>query len=48
MAIETYRGMGRDALGEAYDNRAVVPGWERYVAPPAEGLPGVTEAFEAE
>ena len=32
MAIDTYRGMNREALAEAYDNRAIVPGWERYLA----------------
>jgi acetyl esterase/lipase len=32
MATDTYRGMGRDALAEAYNNRAIVPGWERYLA----------------
>ncbi|QPM90565.1 alpha/beta hydrolase [Pseudooceanicola algae] len=26
--METYRGMDRDALSEAYNNRAVVPDWE--------------------
>jgi arylformamidase len=32
MAIDTYRGMDRDALSVAYDNRAIVPGWEGYLA----------------
>jgi acetyl esterase/lipase len=32
MAIDTYRGMDRDALAVAYDNRAIVPGWENYLA----------------
>lgn len=32
MAFDTYRGMDRDTLGVAYDNRAIVPGWERYLA----------------
>lgn len=32
MAIDTYRGMGREALAVAYDNRAIVPGWEDYLA----------------
>lgn len=29
--METYRGMDRDALAEAYNNRAVVPGWQDYM-----------------
>lgn len=29
---ETYRGMDRAALAAAYDNRAVVPGWQAYLA----------------
>lgn len=29
---ETYRGMDRDALGTAYDNRAIVPGWQDALA----------------
>lgn len=32
MALDLYRGMGRDELGTAYDNRAVVPGWQDYLA----------------
>jgi len=32
MAIDTYRGMDCDALAVAYDNRAIVPGWEDYLA----------------
>lgn len=30
--METYRGMDREALSEAYNNRAVVPGWQDYMA----------------
>ena len=30
--METYRGMDREALAEAYNNRAVVPGWQNYMA----------------
>lgn len=29
--METYRGMDRDALSEAYNNRAVVPGWAAFM-----------------
>jgi len=32
MTSETYRGMDRAALAVAYDNRAVVPGWQAYLA----------------
>ena len=32
MTIDTYRGMGRDARAVAYNNRAIVPGWENYLA----------------
>lgn len=32
MAINTYRGMGRQALAVAYDNRAIVAGWENYLS----------------
>ncbi len=30
--MEIYRGMDRDALSEAYNNRAVVPDWQDYMA----------------
>jgi len=32
MTINTYRGMDRDVLSTAYNNRAVVPSWEKYLA----------------
>ncbi len=30
--MEIYRGMDRDFLSEAYNNRAVVPDWQDYMA----------------
>lgn len=44
--METYRGMGRAVLDGAYNNRAVVPGWEGYLSHWAERSASVYASYE--